>query len=104
MLYKNLYLREAYKNRENNSQSLLIRGEEKSKILKKIIFNSMKKKNEIIKILFYKFYYKGIIFSLAQLKNNDNQSPSNKNGNNIYVKKRFENKNGNNNSNNMNNK
>ena len=104
MMYKNLYLREAYKNKENNSQSLLIRGEEKSKILKKIIFNSMKKKNEIIKILFYKFYYKGIIFSLAQQKNNDNQSPSNKNGNNIYVKKRFENKNGNNNSNNINNK
>jgi len=104
MLYKNLYLREAYKNRENNSQSLLSKGEEKSKILKKIIFNSMKKKNEIIKILFYKFYYKGIIFSLAQQKNNDNQSPSNKNGNNIYVKKRFENKNGNNNSNNINNK
>ena len=54
--------------------------------LEKIVINKRKKNEELLKLSFSKFYYKGIIFSL---KLNIQKANENKN---IYIKKGFENK------------
>ena len=61
---------------------------EKIKILQKLINNIMKRKKEQLKIIFYKFYYNGIIFSLN--KKLQKQKNINNNNNNIYIKKGYE--------------
>ena len=54
--------------------------------LGKLVNNKNKKNKELLKLLFHKFYYKGIISSI---KINNQKSNENKN---IYIKKGFENK------------
>ena len=62
----------------------------KLNILQKIINNKIKKNKEILKLLFYKLYFKGIIFSLKL--NIQNRGQKKVYIGNIYIKKGCENK------------
>ena len=70
------------------------------KALHTVINNYIKKNKIQLKIEFYKFYFKGIIFSFKNIHNNNNinninnihcSNQKNENNNNIYIKKIYEN-------------
>ena len=73
----------------NNNEIILFKGNDlKIKKLEKLINTNIRKNNEQLKFIFYKFYYKGVISTLY--KNAIKQKENFNNNNNIYIKKGYE--------------
>ena len=76
-------------NKINNNGIILFNGNDvKIKKLEKLINNNIRKNNEQLKFIFYKFYYKGVISTLY--KNAIKQKENFNDNNNIYIKKGYE--------------
>ena len=60
----------------------------RNKVLQKLVNNNYRKYKVNLRLLFYKFYYNGIIFSLQ--KNYCKIKQKSKDNNNIYIRKGFE--------------
>ena len=75
-------------NKLNNSELILFNEKDfKIKKLQNIVINKIRKDNDILKLIFYKFFYKGIISSIFKNTIKPKEKTITKN---IYIKKGYE--------------
>jgi len=81
-----------FSHRIKNNELLSFKDNEskikRNKVLQKLVNNNYRKYKVNLRLLFYKFYYNGIIFSLQ--KNYCKIKQKSKDNNNIYIRKGFE--------------